>query len=231
MNDKIIEALKWRYAVQKFDQTKELSAADLETILESGRLAPSAFGIEPWHFVVVENQELRQQLHDQASPQPKVIDAPVFVVVAKRTDARDTIAPERVARTARTMQMEESNFKGLGDMISGSVASLDDAALNTWITSQAYIPLGMMLETAALLGVDAGPMEGFDHSKFDELLGLSEKNLASVYAVAFGYRGDDEAAARPKVRREASEVVTYVKQPIIPETGQKLLFCCKIYTK
>ena len=211
MNDKIIKALNWRYAVQKFDTTKKVAQKDLDTILESGRMAPSSFGIEPWHFVVVENKELRQQLHDQASPQPKVIDAPVFVVVAKRTDIREAMADERVARTAKVAHMDESNFKGLGDMISGVVASRDDVALNTWVTSQAYIPLGMMLETAALLGIDAGPMEGFDHAKFDELLGLTEKNLASVFAVAFGYRGDDPAATRPKVRRAAEDVITVLK--------------------
>lgn len=211
MNDKIIEALNWRYAVQKFDTTKKVDQKDLDTILDAGRLAPSAFGIEPWHFIVIQNVELKQKLHDEASRQDKVADAPVFVVVAKRTDARTAIAKERVERTAKATKMDESVFKGLYDMIDGSIQSLDDAALNTWITSQVYIPLGTMIETAALLGVDAGPMEGMDRAKVDEILGLSEKNLTSAYAIAFGYRGDDPAAERPKVRRGAEDVITYFK--------------------
>lgn len=54
-------------------------------------------------------------------------------------------------------------------------------------------------------------MEGFDHDKFDAMLGLKEKNLASVSAIAFGYRGDDDAASRPKVRRDSKDVITWIK--------------------
>ena len=211
MNDKIIKALNWRYATQTFDPTKKVDEKDMDVILESARLAPSSFGIEPWHFFVVENQEIRKRLHDEASPQPKVVDASHFVVIAKRTDAREAIAAERVSRTAKTLGAPEEAFKGLGDMISGVVGSRDDTALDLWVNAQTYIPLGMMIETAALLGVDAGPMEGFDHDKFDEILGLKEQNLASVSAIGFGYRGDDEAATRPKVRRDSDDVITWLK--------------------
>ena len=211
MNNKIIEALKWRYATQKFDTERKVSQEDIDTILEAAKLAPSAFGIEAWNFVVVENKELRQRLHDEASPQPKVIDASHFVVVTKRTDVRDKIAADRVNRTAKTFSEPEANFQKLGNSISATVASRDDQTLDHWVNAQTYIPLGMMIETAALLGVDAGPMEGFDHDKFDEILGLKDMHLASVSAIAFGYRGDDPAADRPKVRRQDKDVITWIK--------------------
>ena len=57
-----------------------------------------------------------------------------------------------------------------------------------------------MLETAALLSVDAGPMEGFNNTAVDDILGLSDKNLTSVALVALGYRDNDTWSAMPKVR-------------------------------
>lgn len=211
MNSKIIEALKWRYAVQMFDTGRKVSKEDLDTILEAAQLAPSSFGIEAWNFVVVDNKELRQRLFDEASPQKKVVNASHFVVITKRTDVREKIAAERVERTAKTYGRPEATFKQLGDMISGAIGSRDDHALDLWINAQTYIPLGIMIETAALLGIDAGPMEGFEHDKFDKILGLKEKNLASVSAIAFGYRGQDPAADRPKVRRDSKDVITWIK--------------------
>lgn len=65
----------------------------------------------------------------------------------------------------------------------------------------------MMIETAALLNVDACPMEGFDPSQVDTILELSEKHLAATAMLAVGYRGVDEAAARPKVRRSFEDAV------------------------
>lgn len=208
MNDSIKKAMNWRYAAQKLDPTRKVSKEDLDTIIEAGRLAPSAFGVEPWHFILIENPELQRKLYDQASPQDKVRDAPHFLVVAKRTDARQTLSKNRVRRAAAAMGVDESELQGLKGAIDGVVNGKDDIQLASWVRAQTYIPLGTMIEAAALLGVDAGPMEGFDHDKFDEILGLTDRNLSSEYAIAFGYRKDDDAAERPKARQSLDEVLT-----------------------
>jgi nitroreductase len=67
-----------------------------------------------------------------------------------------------------------------------------------------------MIETASLLGVDNGPMEGFDPIVVDEVLGLKEKNLKSLTMLALGYRGEDPTALRPKVRRSFDEVIEFI---------------------
>lgn len=208
MNEKIITAMQWRYAAQLLNPDKKVPETDLQTILEAGRLAPSAFGVEPWHFILIEDKELQQKLYDEASPQAKVKDAPHFLVVAKRTDARETLAKNRVARAVQALGKPESDLQGLRDAIDGVIAGKDDEQLASWVRAQVYIPLGAMIEAAALLGVDAGPMEGFDHDKFDEILGLKAQNLSSEYAIAFGYRLNDEAAKRPKSRQSMEEVLT-----------------------
>lgn len=208
MNDTISKAMNWRYAAQKLDPNRRVSEADLITILDAGRLAPSAFGVEPWHFILVENSELQKKLYDEASPQDKVKDAPHFLVVAKRIDARESLARLRAERSARALGVDKSELHGLEEKIANTIASKDDVQLASWVRAQVYIPLGTMIETAALLGVDAGPMEGFDHDKFDEILGLKKMNLSSEYAIAFGYRLDDGAAKRPKARQNMDEVLT-----------------------
>jgi len=206
-----LKALQWRYGVKVFDPTKAITKDELNTILESGRLAPSSIGIEPWKFLVIENTELRAKIREAAYGQPKVTDAPYLIVVARRTDVRENIANELIERTAKAHNVDHSELDGLRQMAEGGIKRNTDESLDSWIKSQTFIALGMMIETAALLGVDAGPMEGFSAPDVDTILGLKEKNLASTTMLALGHRGEDAYATKPKVRRSFDEVVEFIK--------------------
>jgi nitroreductase len=205
------DALNWRYAVQVFDPEKKVREEDLMTILESGRLAPSMLGLEPWKFIVVTNPEVRAKLKEVGYGQPKITDASHLIVIAYRTDYAQ-VGKDRVNNVAAVQNQPVEALSGLTQMIEGSIAGqVQSGTVDTWLRSQSYIPLGMMLETAALLGVDAGPMGGFSPHAVDEILGLKAKNLHSTSMLALGYRGEDPAASRPKVRRPLTAVVEYIK--------------------
>ncbi len=211
INEEIIKALNWRYAVKVFNPEKNVSEDDLHTILESARLSPSANGSEMWKFIVVQNKEIRQKLREAGDNQPKITDASHLIVLTYRTDIEESLVKERIDRTAKIQNQDPKELDGLKNILENTVASkVKNGTLEAWVAHQAYIPLGIMLETAALLHVDAGPMEGFTPDKVDEILGLKEKNLRSITMLALGYRGEDPASARPKVRRAFNEVIEFV---------------------
>lgn len=211
MTDNIIDALHWRYAVKIFDKEKKISDADLSTILESGRLAPSSMGIEPWNFIVVENPDIRAKLRVVGYDQPKITDASHIIVIARRTDVRETIADETIERTAKIQGVDPSTLAQFRQMLDGSMQKKSATELDAWIRAQTYIPLGMMIETAALLGIDTCPMEGFDPKGINEALGLAEKHLTATTMLALGYRDEDPTAIRPKVRRSVEDAIAFVK--------------------
>lgn len=211
MNETILNAMNWRYAVKTFDTTKTVSDEDIATILESARLAPSSVGLEPWKFFVVTNTVLRTKLRAAGYDQSKITDAPYLVVLTHRTDAQ-TLPAELIARTSNATGATPESLDGLKGIAEGSVAghSSSSEIMNGWLAAQTYIALGIMLETAALLGVDACPMEGFDVNAVNKILGLKEKNLAVTTMVVFGYRGEDSHAVMPKTRRDYNEVIEVV---------------------
>lgn len=211
MHDEILKALQWRYATQVFDPSKKVSDTDLKTILESARYAPSSFGIEAWKFLVIENPELRTKIRAAAWGQPKVTDSSHLILIARRTDVRENITRELIERASTIQGVPASALDGYKQMVEGAIAGRSDAELDRWISNQAYIPLGMMIETAALLGIDTGPMEGFSPVQVDEILGLQAKHLTATALLSVGYRGEDKAAQRPKVRRSMEEVVEFIK--------------------
>lgn len=209
--DQILDALKWRSAVKIFDPAKKVSDEDLHTILEAGRLAPSSIGIEPWKFIVVENPEVRKKMRAGSYDQPKVTDASHIIVIARRTDP-GVLADELIERTGRAQGKTGEQLSGLRKTAEGGIRGKTEKNLtDAWLSAQTYIPLGIMIETAALLGVDAGPMEGFDASKIDDILALKSKNLSAVTMLALGYRGEDKYATLPKTRRSFDEAVEIIK--------------------
>lgn len=211
MKKEILEGLKWRYAVQVFDKEKKVSQDDLHAILESGRLAPSSYGLEPWKFIVVENSETRLKLQEAGFDQSKISEASHLVVLARRTNTRLTLASDRITRTAKAYGQDAVSLSDFREMLDGSIERLTDEALDFDNRAQVYLALGVMLATSASLGVDCAPMGGFIPSKYDEILGLSEQNLSATLLLTLGYRGEDQSADRPKVRRDFESVVAFVK--------------------
>ena len=68
----------------------------------------------------------------------------------------------------------------------------NDQALYDWSSKQTYIALGNMMTTAALLGIDSCPMEGFSLDTVTDILAnkgiLDTEQFGLSVMVAFGYR-------------------------------------------
>jgi nitroreductase len=207
MNDTIAHAFTTRAAIKVFDASKPVSEANLNTILEAARMAPTAYGLQPYRLIHVKDAELRKQLQAAAFGQGQVVDAAELVVVAARTDIDEAFVDEYIARIAETRGVAVADLKGFRDMMVGDICgrSVDERA--KWAGRQAYIGLGSMIETAALIGVDGCPMEGFMPGKVDEILGLYALKLASLGFFAIGYRGADQASQMKKVRVAPADFV------------------------
>jgi nitroreductase len=207
----IIDALKWRYATKQFDTTKKVSTEQLAVLKESLRLSPSSFGIQPWHFVVVENAELRTKLRAAGYDQPQFTDASHLVILATEKNVDATLIEKYLQSIANTKGIAIEHLAGFRGMLEGTIGAKGEEGAREWAARQVYIALGVLLTTAATLEIDAAPMEGFDPKAADEILGLSAKGLESRVAVALGFRSaTDEAATAPKVRYSEEVVFTTI---------------------
>jgi nitroreductase len=78
-------------------------------------------------------------------------------------------------------------------------------SLEAWCTHQAYLALGVLLSTSAMLQIDACPLEGIDASAYDEILGLGGTGLRTKVACALGYRSEQDPSAQLKKVRISRE--------------------------
>lgn len=72
------DAIMKRRSIRKYEH-KPLKEGDLRKILEAGRQAPSAANRQPWHFVVVEEEEERRAVAEACSGQTWLADAAVII--------------------------------------------------------------------------------------------------------------------------------------------------------
>src|SRR5687768_2031600 len=108
-----------------------------------------------------------------------------------------------------TCHGSHAGFRGM--LVGGIVNAMNPSARQAWAARQTYIALGTLVTSAALLGVDATPMEGFSAAQYDEILGLAEQGLIATVICALGYRSEEDACATlPKVRFEKKDLFIHV---------------------
>lgn len=215
--EKILDAYNFRHACKEFDVEKKISEEDFKFILETGRLSPSSFGFEPWHFVVVQNKDKREMLKESAwGAGPKLDTASHFVLCL-------TLRPKYMRYDSEYLDDFLRNVKKLPENVIGMMKGFcenfqkNDFDLNTdraildWTTKQSYIPLANMITSAAMIGIDSCPMEGFKQKETEELLGtrtfgIDIEKYSLSYMVAFGYRKNE---APQKIRRPIEDVVSW----------------------
>jgi len=213
----ILNAFQYRHATKEFDATKKLAKADIDFILKTANLSPSSFGFEPWHFIVVQDKELRELLKPVAWGAPVKLDTASHFVLGLSMKA-----PMTKWDTDYIMHMMKDVKQFPEDVIEmysvfyknfqKSDFDLDtDKKLFDWASKQTYIALANMMTAAALHGIDSCPIEGFHQEKTEALLqdkfGVDTSKYGLSYMVAFGYRKTDPE--HPKTRRNIEDVVTW----------------------
>ena len=117
-----------------------------------------------------------------------------------------------IKRTVDVRKIPAESLKFYRDMMLGDVVNGPRGKLaHEWAARQAYIALGNLMTCAAVLGVDACPMEGLVPAEYDRVLGLAGSGYATVVACALGYRAaSDKYASLPKVRYEKKDLVRQI---------------------
>jgi nitroreductase len=215
----IIKAFQYRHATKEFDSGRKISDDDFNFILETARLSPSSMGLEPWKFLIIKNDELKQKLVQVSWGALKQLpSASHFVIIMARTvtDTKydtdyfayqmkeirqfsDELFAEKI-QTYKTFQEEDLHLLD------------NERTMFDWACRQTYIALGNMMTAAAQIGIDSCPIEGFSFEKVQKILadeGLLEAGKLGISVmVAFGYRDKEP---RPKTRRQTSEIVQWVE--------------------
>ncbi|WP_429840747.1 NAD(P)H-dependent oxidoreductase [Brevibacillus sp. FIR094] len=216
--DQIIEAYQFRHACKEFDSAKKITVEDFDFIMETARLSPSSFGFEPWNFLVLQDPALREKLLPVTwGAQKQLPTASHFVIVLARTKQEMAADSEYIQHIMKdTQDLPENVVQQKGSaydhFLKNDFALFDDErVMFQWASRQTYIALGNMMTSAAMIGIDSCPIEGFAKEKVEDILAaeglLDRERFGVACMVAFGYRKNEP---RAKTRQTKEEIIRFI---------------------
>lgn len=207
----IIDALNWRYACKLFDTTKKVSKVDLDEIIEAFRLATSAFWVQPWKLLVIENQAIRDSLVQYSWNQPQINTCSHLLVLCRITNIDNNYVDKYIETISKVREIPKENLVAYEDRVKWYLNTLWEDWKEYFTTKQVFIALGSLMPVLAMKKIDSCAMTWIDSAKYDEVLKLWEKWLATVAVLPIWYRSEEDKYAKAKkVRFSREEVVEMI---------------------
>lgn len=193
-----LEKMKSRYTVKKYNPQGIISEEQLQQLKEILQLSPSSINSQPWNFVFVNNFEIKQQLAEASYfNKEKVLESSQLIVFQVIKN------PEDFER-----QIEENIPEGSVNYYRTFVKSHGNDYIKSWLRSQVYLSLGVLLSACADMEIDSTPMEGIETEKYDAI--LNNEKYETLFAVAVGRKSEDDKnqpTHTPKKRLEKRKVI------------------------
>jgi nitroreductase/dihydropteridine reductase len=192
-----LDNLQWRFATKEFDENKKVNSEDLEKIAEAIRLAPTSYGLQPFHVYVVANEKIKTSLKLKSFLQKQIDTSShllIFCAITKKSNLYQRI-DDYVTLIESNNTANQSNLDPLRLRLKNIIKAMSQEELDTWTQKQSYLPLGFALAACAELKIDSCPLEGFEKKSIDKILELPS-GLKSTVILAMGYRKEE-----PKLKK------------------------------
>lgn len=174
----VFQAIEGRRAVKHFDPQHQMSETEIERLMSMAVLAPTAFNIQNWRFVLVRDPAQRRQIRAAAWDQAQVTDASLLVVLCADLNswAKD---PQRYWGHA-PQEVQQILLPAIDTYYRGRAEVQRDEAMRS---------CGMAAQTLMLaakaMGYDSCPMDGFDFNEVARTIKLPDDHVIAMF-VAIG---------------------------------------------
>jgi len=208
----LLDKLNWRYAAKAMNGEK-VSEEKIVNIIEAARLAPTSSGLQPFEIIVVKNQAIKEEIRPVAWNQSMITDCSHLLVFA----AWDTYTEDRINKmfdlTNEVRGFKNEGWEAYRQKLLSFYPQQDPEVNFNHAAKQAYIAFSAAIIAAAYEGVDTTPIEGFEPTDVDRILGLREKGLRSCVMLPVGYRDADTdwLVNLKKVRKSTEDLVTVIE--------------------
>ncbi|BEO21297.1 hypothetical protein SMQC19_46440 (plasmid) [Serratia marcescens] len=180
----VINAIYDRRSIKYFSTSHRMPDEDIHRLISTTILSPTAFNIQHWRFVIINNPVLRGQIRAHAWDQPQITDASLLIALCADLKAWNK-SPERYwSHAPESVQevMVPSIALYYGDK---PLTQRDEAMRSCGIAAQS------LMLTAKSMGYDSCPMDGFDFAEVGKLIRLPYDHILTMM-VAVG-----KASAEP----------------------------------
>lgn len=173
-----LKAIEARRSVKHYDPEQRMPEADVQSLLSLAMLAPTAFNIQNWRFVLVRDPALRKEIRAVAWDQAQVTDASLLVIMCADTKSWEK-QPDRYWANA-AQEVQDFILPALDAYYRGrEQVQRDEAMRSCGIAAQT------LMLAAKSMGYESCPMDGFDYDAVGKLINLPADHVVAMF-VAIG---------------------------------------------
>lgn len=197
-----------RRSVRSYDPEAKISREEMNEILQQATLAPSAANLQPWRFLVIDSQELKQKLLPIANDQQQVIEASAVIAVLGDLEGY-TLAEKIFGMAVDAGYMPAETAKSFVERYQGIYESMPPETVRQKVSIDAGLVSMQLMLVARAKGYDTVPMGGYDQEKFVEAFDIPER-YAPVMLIAIGKAAKP---GHPTVRLPIEDVAFFNEMP------------------
>ncbi len=199
MQSEVFKVIEERHAVKDFQKGHKLKKEELEQLLRSTTLAPSAWNLQHWKFLVIEDDAYKEKLQPVAYGQKQIVESSAVVAVLGDLEANLNIEPVFGPLVEKGLLPKETK-----DVLASQIESVyqnKQVARDEAIRNASLAAMQLMLAAKAM-GYDSCPMGGFDAAQFVQEFKVPERYVP-VMLIAVGLAANP---ARPAARLSVEQV-------------------------
>ncbi len=198
---------KNRRSINFFDPEKEIPQEMIKKMVGLARDTPSSFNLQPWNLIILQDRDQKEKLKALAWDQPKVVEAPVTMIVLADKEGWKQGHPgfERTWQEMVKTGMPETQRDWFLNATSGLYNWSPDANLAFAAKNAGFFAMSLMY-AAVSLGFDSHPMDGFDHEGVKKAFNIPDRYWIPLL-LAVGYKKPGLVLDPPKWRKTYDEIV------------------------
>lgn len=186
----ISDILYRRYACKEFDKNKKIHEEDFNLILQALHLSPSSIGLEPWKFIIITNEDIKEKIAQESSGGKIQIQTCSHLVLICN------LTPEMIKPNSNYINNHYKNRKYSIEQANLAMNSIqsqrlknNELLINGYCREQCFIAIGNASLCASMLDIDSCIIGGFYAKGLKKILesymSISDIDIACL--MAFGY--------------------------------------------
>jgi len=167
-------AIQTRRSIKAYDPTHQMTQAEIDELMSLAMLSPTAFNIQHWRFVLVQDPALRKEIQAVSWNQTQVTEASLLIVLVADVQAWAK-QPERYWKDA-PKPVQDFLVPAIQQYYEGHPQAQRDETMR----SCGMAAMTLML-AAKEMGYDTCPMDGFDFDAVTKLLNLPADHIPTMF--------------------------------------------------
>ncbi|NRR22736.1 nitroreductase family protein [Brevibacillus sp. MS2.2] len=203
-----MDVIRERRSVRHYDPTAKISRDELKEMLKEATLAPSSSNLQPWRFLIIDEQPLKEKLLPIAFNQKQVVEAAAIIAVLADYEGYKQ-AGSIYKKAVEAGYMTEEVKATLIDNINKRYENRDRAIIKEIALVDGGLVSMQLMLVAKARGYDTVPMGGYNSEKFKEAFQIPDQ-YETVMLIAVGKAVEP---GHPTTRLDVEEITFWNEMP------------------